>query len=393
MEQQPKRRRGPLARWPLATDALLGGMVVAGALLSAAGEGDQFRFSAVAEMPWPAYAMAALAAIAFLWRRSRPLPVLGVEAAVSILWGVVGYAGDPTLGVAVGAYSVGRYVTDARYSYATGVVVAVGGGIAGGLGEQNLAGGVLVAVLFWLPWYVGRRILARNAYLAMLEERAVHLERERTTLAERAVADERAAIARELHDVVAHRVSMMTVQAGAAKTVGADDPEQALEAVAAIELEGRQALTELRHLLGVLRPEKGDEPGTVPQGALDQVPNLVERMRDAGFVVDYEPDFDPSAVPSRIGLSVYRVIQESLTNVVKHTGADTRVRIGIVVRDGSLEVVVADNGTALSPLPDSGFGLAGMRERMSLLGGSLEAGPRPGGGWQVRATIPTEDWQ
>jgi signal transduction histidine kinase len=367
--------------------------VVAGTFLSTVGQGDQARLSLEFDSPWPAYGLVALAGLAILWRRSRPLLVAGIEAAVAIVWDVLEYSGDPSLGLSVAAYSVGRYVADVRYSYATAVVVAVGGGIAGSVEPGSLAGAVFGAAWFWLPWYVGRRVLARDAYLVMLEERAVHLERERTTLAERAVADERAAIARELHDVVAHRVSMMTVQAGAAKTVGADEPERALEAVAAIEDEGRQALIELRHLLGVLRPDESGEAGTVPQGAFEQIPALVDRMREAGYEVEYELDFDPSTVPSRVGLSVYRVLQESLTNVVKHTGVDTSVRIRIAVDDGTLEAVVADNGTALSALPDSGFGLAGMRERMALLGGSLEAGPKPGGGWQVRARIPMEDWQ
>lgn len=357
------------------------------------GEGDQFEIDIVNGLPWFAYVLLLFGAAGLWWRRSHPLPVLAVEVTVAVAWELFEYEGDPSLGLLVGLYSVGRYVPAVRVSYSVGASAIIFGATAALLDSQSLGSAAFTAVTFWLPWYIGRRILVRRQYLAMLEERATHLERERTALAERAVADERAAIARELHDVVAHRVSMMTVQAGAAKTIGEDNPSQALDAVAAIEIEGRQALTELRHLLGVLRPESGGEAGTVPQGALDQIPDLVDRMRDAGYEVEYEADVDPFVVPSRVGLSIYRLVQESLTNVVKHSGADTRVRVRIAARDGGLELLVTDDGTALSTLPDSGFGLVGMRERMALLGGSLEAGPRPGGGWLVRGTIPMEDWQ
>ena len=190
-----------------------------------------------------------------------------------------------------------------------------------------------------------------------------------------------------MHDVVAHRVSVMTVQAGAAKTVVADDPKGALQAMGAVEQAGRQALNELRHLLGVLRPE-AEVDGLGPQPGLADVPRLVDQFREAGLDVSLTMDGVQTDLPARVDLSAYRIVQEALTNVLKHAGpnAQTKARLSIDRREVAIEVL--DNGHGVTALPGSGHGIAGMRERAQLLGGSLDAGLRPGGGFRVVAHLP-----
>jgi signal transduction histidine kinase len=210
------------------------------------------------------------------------------------------------------------------------------------------------------------------------------------------VIEERTRIARELHDVVAHRVSLMTVQAGAAKAVAAQDPEGALRAMSAVEEAGRQALDELRHLLGVLRPET-DLDGLGPQPGLADLPRLVEQTRGAGLDVSLATDGVVAGLPARVDLFAYRIVQEALTNVLKHAGpgARTEVRLGSDGRGVVIEVLDDGPGATAPPGPDAddagarGHGIVGMRERARLLGGTLDASPRPGGGFSVVAHLPT----
>jgi signal transduction histidine kinase len=207
--------------------------------------------------------------------------------------------------------------------------------------------------------------------------------------------------------VVAHRVSLMTVQAGAAKAVAAEDPEAALQAMGAVEEAGRQALDELRHLLGVLRPET-DPDGLGPQPGLADLPRLVEQTRRAGLDVALATDGVPAGLPARVDLFAYRIVQEALTNVVKHAGpgAHAKVRLGTDRRGIVIEVLDDGHPTesgsepadgrrpADADRPDTsgrpaGHGIVGMRERARLLGGTLEARPRPDGGFRVLAHLPT----
>ena len=209
---------------------------------------------------------------------------------------------------------------------------------------------------------------------------------ERTRDEQHAIADARAAIARELHDVVAHNVSVMTVQAGVARLLVAHDPQQAQGAIGAVEQAGRRALDELRHLLGVLRPETSSgELG--PQPALSQLDQLVDRLRQTGMRISLVADVR-SELPVRVDLFAYRIIQEALTNVLKHGGVDATAHVRVEEADGRLDIEVTDTGTATSTLPGSGQGIVGMRERAIVLGGTLEAGPRPEGGFRVRARLP-----
>ena len=299
----------------------------------------------------------------------------------------LGYGGIVGFTMLVALYSVGRYVVDNRWS-----AFGLGGAIALNALSNLIAGSPATDLglgfgIFTLVWYIGRRIRIRGDYLALLQNRATQLEREHAAEARRAVAEERTRIARELHDVVAHRVSVMTVQAGAAKTVSAADPDGARRAMEAVEQAGRQALNELRHLLGVLRPVT-DADGLGPQPGIAEVRRLVDQFRDAGLDISLTVDAAQTDLPARVDLSTYRIVQEALTNVLKHAGPSARTEVRLGSDNERVAIEVLDNGQGATILPGSGHGIAGMRERAQLLGGSLEAGPRPGGRFQVVAHLP-----
>ena len=238
-------------------------------------------------------------------------------------------------------------------------------------------------------WGAARTIQHRTRLTAELHEAALRAEEEREEQASRAVADERRRIAREMHDVVAHSVSVMVVQAAGARRILDRDPERAAEAARLIERTGRGALLEMRRLLGVFGT--GDEPAAMaPQPTLDELSSLVERARAAGLPVTFAVEGEPRPLPAGAEAAVFRVVQEALTNALKHAGsAPTEV----VLRwdDDALEVVVADHGGAQgASLPSGGHGIVGMRERVKVYGGSLSARPDPDGGFVVRARLPLD---
>jgi signal transduction histidine kinase len=222
-------------------------------------------------------------------------------------------------------------------------------------------------------------------------------ESEHLEVTRRAVEEERARIAAELHDVVTHNVSVMVVQAGAGRRVLDSSPGDTRDALLAIEASGRTAMTELRHLLGLLAPsgapelDAPDDRGALrPQPGLGEVPALVDRVRSAGLAVDLSVTGSHRGLPQGPDLAGYRVVQEALTNVIRHAdGARARVRIEYRAHDLIIDVSNVDGGSGPSA-GGSGRGLIGLRERIAIYGGSLETGPRPGGGWRVRATIPLE---
>jgi signal transduction histidine kinase len=343
----------------------------------------------ISEISVAGFLMLAIGSVALFWRRSWPLAVLGVALAMTVAWTAFGYLGNPVFLILVSLYAVGRYVPEGRISLAAlAVALAVVGFVQ--VTDGDSASEVVAAlVVTTLPWYVGRRVRIRAYYAAAARERAEHLEWKRATEAQRAIADARAGIARELHDVVAHNVSVMTVQAGVARLVVVDDPERAQEAIGAVEQAGRRALDELRHLLGVLRPETASgELG--PQPALNQVHELVDQLRQTGMSISLAADV-PFELPVRVDLFAYRIVQEALTNVLKHGGADAAAQVRLEETDGHLDIEVTDTGAATSTLPGSGQGIVGMNERAILLGGTFEAGPRPEGGFRVLARLPIGD--
>ena len=340
----------------------------------------------ISEIPVAGFLMLAIGSVALFWRRRWSLAVLGVALAMTVAWTAFGYPGNPVFHILVALYAVGRYVPQWRISLAAltvGLVVVVFGQVADGDPVSEV---VTALILTTLPWYVGRRIRIRRNFA---RERAEYLEWKRATEAERVIADARAGIARELHDVVAHNVSVMTVQAGVARLVVADDPERAVEAIGAVEQAGRRALDELRHLLGVLRPETASgELG--PQPALIQVHELADQLRQTGMSISLAVDVS-SELPVRVDLFAYRIVQEALTNVLKHGGVGVAAQVRVEETDGCLDIEVTDTGTATNTLPGSGQGIVGMQERAMLLGGTFEARPRPEGGFRVFARLPIGD--
>jgi signal transduction histidine kinase len=240
-----------------------------------------------------------------------------------------------------------------------------------------------------VAWVLGDSMRYRRAYLTALEDRAARLERERDQQALIATAAERARIARELHDVIAHNVSVMVVQADGAGYVLRTDPDRVAEALAAISHTGRKALSEMRRLLGVLR--SGDErAGLAPLPGLDQLRELVEQARHAGMSVSLCLDGPPRPLPAGAELAAYRVVQESLTNTRKHGGLGAAAAVSLRYEPDALLLQVTDDGlgAAAAAADEPGHGLTGMRERIEMYGGTIEAGPLPDGGYQVTARLP-----
>ncbi|MFE0461058.1 sensor histidine kinase [Kitasatospora sp. NPDC058965] len=265
-------------------------------------------------------------------------------------------------------------------------------------GGHSLAQRLFVAGLmstpFILCWAWGRLTRVRRAYLTELEDRAARLERERDAQAKVAVAAERARIARELHDVVAHNVSVMIVQADGAAYVMDSSPAQAKEALGTIAATGRQALVEMRRLLGVLRSADAAEE-YVPQPSVEELPELLEQVRTAGLPVEFSTSGTPRELPRGVELTVYRIVQEALTNVRKHGGPNVSARVAVDFGDRDLNVLIEDDGRGSTDeqltrggADGMGHGLIGMRERIGMVSGSLDAGPRPGGGFRIRAVLP-----
>ncbi|WP_416975177.1 sensor histidine kinase [Streptomyces sp. 4F14] len=267
--------------------------------------------------------------------------------------------------------------------------------------DDSSAGGNVVTVVFLtvpflLAWVLGDSMRTRRAYLAQLEERAARLEREREAQAKVAVAAERARIARELHDVVAHNVSVMVVQADGAAYVLDAAPDQAKKALETISSTGRQALAEMRRLLGVLRTGEHREGGEyVPQPDVEQIEDLVQQCRGSGLPVDFKVEGTARPLPSGVELTAYRIVQEALTNTRKHGGPNAGASVRLVYFDDGLGLLVEDDGQGAphelyeeGGADGQGHGLIGMRERVGMVGGTLDAGPRPGGGFRISVLLP-----
>jgi signal transduction histidine kinase len=240
-------------------------------------------------------------------------------------------------------------------------------------------GGFTVQGLVILPaWVAGQISRARRTYL----------ERDQARQAELAVAAERARMSRELHDVVAHGLSVMVVQAQGATAALDADRERTREALSAIVTTGRQSLAEMRRLLGILREPAGDDVLLAPQPGVAQLPGLVTRLRDTGLRVDFEVVGTARPLPAAVDMSAYRIVQEALTNVIKHAGDDRHALTRLSFEDGVVVVEVCDDGTGGAVPDGKGNGLRGMRERVAMLGGELIAGPGSRGGFQVQAWLP-----
>ncbi|HMK13130.1 MAG TPA: sensor histidine kinase, partial [Acidimicrobiales bacterium] len=263
-----------------------------------------------------------------------------------------------------------------------------------GTPEFDSGQALLNTAIFTAAWMFGESMATRRKYLASLEEKAALLEADRERKAQQAVVDERRRIAQELHDVVAHAMSVIAVQAGVGAHVIDTNPDEARKSLAAIEATSREALQEMRRMLGVLR-EEGDVRGLLTAGPKSaDVDALIAKVGAAGVPVTVRYEGDRSTpIPASVRLNAYRIVQEALTNVVKHAGkASAVVTVGNTPGLAWVEVVDNGRGVAAEPSTDgTGAGLAGMQERVALFGGRLETGPRPGGGFRVAAYFPFEE--
>jgi signal transduction histidine kinase len=237
-------------------------------------------------------------------------------------------------------------------------------------------------------WLLGHYVRTRRLLVAELEQRAVDLEREREQRAGRAVAEERLRIARELHDILAHTLSVVAVQAGTGRLVAPTQPGEAIKALTAVEETTRSAMNEMRQVLTVLRADDDAAASVTPAPGLGDLAGLVAQVAEAGIAVDVRVEGEPRPIPTTVGLAAYRITQEALTNVIKHAGP---AHAWVVVRytDDDVVVEVRDDGHATaSTATGGGHGLIGMRERAAVHGGKLTAGPAPNGGFLVRARLP-----
>jgi signal transduction histidine kinase len=271
-----------------------------------------------------------------------------------------------------------------------GAVTAVGVWAPNGVGavDRILLATVLFSGTALVAWVLGDSMRYRRAYLTALEDRAARLERERDAQAQIAAAAERARIARELHDVIAHNVSVMVVQADGAGYALRRDPERAGQALTAISRTGRQALAEMRRLLGVLRSDD-QQADLSPQPGLEQLRELLDQAREAGMSVSFTLEGPVRPLPEGAELAAYRVVQESLTNTRKHGGLAATAAVTLRYEPGGLLLQVTDDGLGAAAAADGpGHGLTGMRERVEMYGGTVRAGPLPNGGYQVTARLP-----
>ena len=336
------------------------------------------------------------------WRRRAPYAVLAVTTAAAILHLALGF--KPTFAEAamvvslytVAAHRPRRQAVAAALAFAAAMV---GYGLIAEARypspfQDSLQAWTLTFIQFAAAFFLGDLQRRRLATMAKLEALNAQLAEEQELRSRWAVAEERARIARELHDVVAHSVSVMVVQAGAARRTVAVSPDQAATALGQIESTGRQALAELRRLLGLLRDDDGEATAALaPQPSLANLESLAAAAREAGLPVEVSVEGEPRPLPAGVDLSAYRIVQEALTNSLKHAGP-ARARVRVCYGREALEVQVTDDGATTGgngrPAPEGGNGLIGMRERVALFGGTLEAGADPGGGYRVAARLPLD---
>jgi signal transduction histidine kinase len=360
------------------------------ALLAAAAELAQI-IGATGAPAAPSLALAVVAGGALVLRRRAPVAVLATILAAGVA--IVALGDDPSgLSMLIALYTTAAYC-ELRVSLAALVLTAATAATLSAVtvdapGRQTSAtfGAIIAAALTIGAWALGAYAQTRRRYLRELQERAASAEREREQLARIAVHEERASIARELHDIVAHSVSVMLLGVRGARDVLRSAPDAAEETLARVERSGEQSLAELRRILALLRePEQTAQ--SHPQPSLAELNELVAGYREAGLPVRLEVIGEPTPLASGVELSVYRIVQEALTNTLKHTDP-SNVTVTLAFRDSRLELEVVDDGTPTLGVLTPGQGLVGMRERVALLGGELETGQRQGGGFRVAAQLP-----
>ncbi|HVX44631.1 MAG TPA: sensor histidine kinase [Mycobacteriales bacterium] len=331
---------------------------------------------------------------ALMWRRTLPIAALAWLSGLSVISSVLHLADLGFVAFLICIYSVARYraprpaLAAAAGSLATGLITTFTEGAGGKTATASFLT-VMVAIAF----VVGRNVRTRQAYLEALEERARRAEAERETTARTAVMDERRRIARELHDLVAHHVSVMRVLAEGSRRLMHRDPDRAAEALGQIDGLGREALQEMRRILDVLRSDdEPDESPTEPNPGTATLEALAEQVSRAGLPVHLEVIGERRPLSAGADLSAFRIVQEALTNTLKHGGPYARARVEVRYGTRRLEIDVEDDGRGASAHgTDGGHGLLGMRERVGVYGGELTVGPRSGGGFIVHATLPYDN--
>jgi signal transduction histidine kinase len=343
----------------------------------------------------PGYGLLVAGAAALLVRRKHPVAALAGTVIPAFAYDLLNYPGGLcTIAVGVALFSVAD--TGHRRAGISAIVAVVGGFLAIGvvLGRGHVVD--LITALWFGGWLVASLVLgettrSRRAYLEEVEQRALEAERSREDEAHRRAREERIRIARELHDVLAHRISMISVQSGIGAHLLDRDPDQARTALIAVNQASREALQELRATLGLLRQADGPEPRS-PAPGLAQLEHVMASTAAAGVDVRLGVSGQPRDLPTGIDLAAYRIIQESLTNVIRHSRAAT-ARIAIAYRRTDVVIEIEDDGHGVdegAPPAAGGNGLLGMREQAAALGGDLEAGPGSGGGFRVRARLPLD---
>jgi signal transduction histidine kinase len=324
------------------------------------------------------------------WRRRWPLLPLAVAVAVVELSNLAAPAlaetGAFLVGMLLAIYSVGRYARGRELAAGVVLVVAAIPLAAIEPGDPvTFTDLALFFVLFGGPLVVGQYVCRRREREDILEGRAEQLAAERDARAREAVAEERVRIARELHDVVAHAISLMVLQARGGRRMLTEDPDETRRALDAIEHAGGQALAEMRRLLGLLRHDDA-EPSLAPPPSLERMDELVAGIRASGLPVDVVIEGRPVELPPGVDVSAYRIVQEALTNALKHAGP-ARARVTVSYAPGAVDLAIVDDGHGPG-VNGGGYGLAGMRERVAIYGGSLESGATPGGGYALRVRLP-----
>jgi signal transduction histidine kinase len=335
-----------------------------------------------------------IAPVAF--RRTRPLPALAVMVVVLLVEQGLAYNEQGlSIAVLIGAYSVAAYAQPrAGWRVGAGFIAVLSGWVVVGmLADAPNAGAfevVATNVFYGTAWILGDNVRRRREHVASLEDRARHLEHERALEDREARTRERAAIARELHDVVAHSVTVMVVQAAGARRALDKNPDAAAVALEVIEKTGRSSLVELRSILGVLRDD--ETPELVPQPTLARIGELASS--DGDLPVEIRVTGQERELLPTVDVSAYRIVQEALTNVRKHAGPRAKATVEVDYGERALTLRVCDDGRGAMTLVDDrsspGHGIAGMRERVAVCGGTLQSGPRIGGGWAVSALLPYE---
>ncbi|MGJ5897499.1 sensor histidine kinase [Streptomyces sp. V2] len=393
------RARGGVSAHPLALDAAIAAGVLVCMLAGSFVEphGDRGVSWGVSTPDPLSLVLMTLGAIALIFRRRAPIRVLAATSGVSLAECLT--AGDPRAPVVMSAV-VALFTVAASTDRSTTLRLGV-------LTVTVLTGAAMLAGP--LPWYAqenlgifawtgigataGDAVRSRRAVVQAIRDRAERAERTREEEARRRVAEERLRIARDLHDVVAHHIALVNVQAGVAAHVMDKRPDQAKEALAHVREASRSALNELRATVGLLRQSGDPEAPTEPAPGLGRLDELADTFRNAGLKVEVARADQDTTLPAAVDLAAYRVIQEALTNVQKHAGGDAKAEVSVVRVGPNVEITVLDNGAPPEDRPGEsggGHGLLGMRERVTALRGTLTTGPRYGGGFRVHAILPVK---